>query len=674
MRRVAAVVLVAASTAAAARDAPDPRPNIQPNIWAVRGLYGLERGTCTPVTDAGPGWDGAMIDPVLCPQLDMAHRVAIGERFAAAMARAFPGVEANFAERLPAGATVRAKLAHSLIASLRLTRATIWRVAKPRGVDAYLPITLTLDITNAATGEVVFTRTRSDIAQGIFPADAIDAAMVAQFDARLAATLDALVADAARAWRPWAQQATVVGEKDGSWIIDKGRRHGLRSGDAIGDDGTITYAAAEYAVVKPTLGRYRTGEVLTRRAVAPVEQLAKPSVLTMMGALPDGYAAPYLSQIFQDALGTRGAFAPLPISPGFSNLRSTALGAVRAPSALPRSLPDYVASVSVVALPSARYASNVPGIRIERHEARAFVSLVDRTGRVVASFQGTGRIQDDVAGDMGFSAEQRRDTVVRNALIEAATAMTGFKAQPLDLPVIARHGAMIVRDGGGVLPAGVQLTVLRDIGRMPGIAGPVRVPAGMVTTGDVLAEGVAATDSGEIPLQLKGGETVAIDRAGPPILSRRAVAQCADADGRPRVDDRGKLAVHGWTTTGAAGFATGYDGPMLVANLPARLAALNAEFAGWERYAPARPRTPDACFVPVIAVAPTAAGYDLTVGYTLMQGATKLAGQGMRAVLTPTRLPDGTTADAIAAMVQQDLAAQLPALTARAASMLRTQP
>ncbi|MBB5700127.1 hypothetical protein [Sphingomonas yantingensis] len=79
--------------------------------------------------------------------------------------------------------------------------------------------------------------------------------------------------------------------------------------------------------------------------------------------------------------------------------------------------------------------------------------------------------------------------------------------------------------------------------------------------------------------------------------------------------------------------------------MPERLARLETEVAGWDRYVPARPPAPDACFVPVIAVAPTPAGFDLTVGFTLMQGDQKLAGQGVRAALTPTRLPEGTGAD-----------------------------
>lgn len=643
-----------------------------PALWAVPGLYGLERSACSQGDQDGGAWNGAMVAPIFCPALDEPHRVAIGQRFAAAVARAFPGVEARFAERLPADATPTARLSHSLIASLRLTRATVWRVAKPVGVDAYLPITLTLDITNAATGEVVFTRTRSDVAHGTFPASGVDAAMVAQFDARLHATLDALVADAAKAWKPWAQQAMVIGERDGSWIIDKGRRHGLRTGDAIGADGSIVYAAADYAVVKPVLGRYRTGEVLARTAVAPAELLARPSVLTVMSALPDGYAAPYLSQIFQDALGTRAGFAALPVNPGFVSLRAMALGAAQAPAALGRSLPDYVASVSVVALPTARFASNVPGVRIERHAAIAFVSLVDPAGRVVATFQGNGQIQDEVSGDMRFSAEQRRDTAVRNALIDAAGAMAKFKPQPLDLPIAGQRDAMRIRDAGGALPVGAQLTVLRDIGRIAGIS--VRMPVGRVTTGELLADGMAVTDSGDAALVLRGGETVAIEQVGPPLKSRRVVMQCAGADGRPQIEDRGRLPAAIWGGAGLAGFAGSYAGPVLLADLPGRLGSLNTEFAGWDRYVPARPRAADTCFVPVIAITPSATGYDLTVGYTLMQGGQKLSGQGLRSTLAPTRLPDGTPADDVAAMLQQDLAAQLPALAARAATALKPGP
>lgn len=669
MRVLGLGLLLAAPSAAVAQDAP--------HLWAVAGLYGLERSACAGTAGDSAAWDGAMVAPIFCPSLDEAHRVAIGQRFAAAVARAFPQVETRFAESLPADATARAKLAHTLVASLRLTRATVWRLEKPAGLDAYLPITLTLQITNAATGEVVFTRTRSDVAQGTFPADGVDAALVAQFDARLDATLQTLVAEAAAAWKPWAQQAVVVAADGDRWIIDKGRSHGLRTDDAIGADGRILYAAANYAVVQPTLGRYRTGQVLARTAVAPAELLAKPSVLVAMDALPKEYAAPYLSQIFEDALGTRANFAPMPVNPGFSDLRQRALGEAQAAAmaADARSLPDYVASVSIAALPSVRFASNVPGVTLERHEAHAFVSLVDQTGRVVATFHGTGRIQDEVAGGMHFSPEQRRDTVVRNALLDAAAAMARFRPQAIDVPIVAERGAMLVRDTSGALPSGAQVTVLRDIGTIQGIAGRVRVPVGEVTTGAPVPGGLAASDAGATALILRGGETVTIEHAGEhaaaPLTSRLAAAQCTDPDGGIRVEDRGPLAVPVWALAANASFAGRYGGVVQLATLPSRLAALGAEFSGWRRFPPARQRTPDYCFVPVLAVTPAATGYDLTVGFKLMRGDQKLVGSGLRSVLTPTRLPAGTAAEDVAAMLQHDLAAQLPVLADKAAAALK---
>lgn len=644
-----------------------------PRIWAVPGLYGLERSVCG--RDAGlgqdSGRDSAMVAPALCDELDSPHRIAIGKRFAAAMAARFNDVDATFAAALPADATPRARLASTLVASLRLTRATVWRVDKPVGTDAFLPITLSLDIVNGSTGEVVFTRTRSDIAHGTFAPGAVDAALRAQLGARIDATLRSLVDDAAGAWKPWSQQATIVGQAGDAWVIDRGRTHGLRAGDAIGADGRVTYAGAGYAVVKPTLERYRTGQQLARPMISPASMLAKPSVLTVMAALPDGYAAPYLSEIFEDALGARGGFAPVPVNPGFANLRQMALGEAQAPSTDPRSLPDYIASVSVAALPPAAFASNIPGVTIERHEAHAFVSLVDRSGRIVATFHGVGRISDEISGTIRFSIEQRRDTVVRNALIDAASQMAEFRTKPLALPIVRDGSAMLVRDPGGALPIGAQLTVLRDVGKMGNVGEHVLLPVGQVATAELVAGGVRVTDADVVALSLKSGDVVALDQAGPALLSRRTIEQCTVGDGSRRIDDRGRLAMPLWSVAAEAGFAARYAAPVHLAGLPARLKDFSTSFAGWDGFAPNVQRKPESCFLPVIAVAPAGAGYDLTVGYTLLRGDQKLAGQGMQAVLTPTRLPAGTAAEAVAAMLQHDLAARLLPLAQDAAGKLR---
>ncbi|WP_144036840.1 hypothetical protein [Sphingopyxis witflariensis] len=641
-----------------------------PHLWAVRGLYGLDHSACTPPGDLG---DTAMIAPALCNQLGEAERQRIGQRFVEAMAAHFPGVEARFAQSLPADVSPRARLASSLIASLRLTRATIWTVDKGVRTDGFLPITLALDISNGATGEVVFTRTHSLLASGPYAAGTAEQELARQFPAKLDQAMQALIVEAAADWKPYAQSATVVGRVENGWVVDRGRGHGLRIGDAIGDDGHIVYAGADYAVVRPVLGEYRTGQILARTAVQPAAMLAKPSLLTSFADVPQGYAKPFLTSIFEDAVGASGGFAPMPVNPGFSSLRAMALGEAQALSTDSRSLPDYVASIGVTLLPSATFPSNIPGVAIDRHEAHAFVELIDRSGRIVFTAHGQAKIVDEAAAGIRFSIEQRHDTVIRNALIDAAAKLWAFKPQPLSLPIAEAGGRMVIADRGGALPIGAQLKVLRKAGRMPGVAGAVFEPVGEIRVEGQAEGGMLASNADIAPLRLRSGDVVAIESAGPPLIARRPVKQC----GVGRVDDRGPVPIAFWRVAASARFAAHFPAPVHSAGLADRLQILRDQFADWDSFAPAQDHPADYCFIPVIGVAPEsndAKGrpqYSLAVGYTLMRDETKLSGGGLRAVLTPTALPAGVDPASTRAMLLQDVMAQALPLADRAVVTLK---
>ncbi|AHE52395.1 hypothetical protein [Sphingomonas sanxanigenens] len=663
------LLATAAAVTAAAAASPAAAQVSAPHVWAVRGVYGFDAQSCG--TEAG--LEAAMIAPEFCATV-AAAQAPLAERFQQAMLARFPGAEAKFAQSLPAGTTPNARLKATLIASLRLTRATMWRVDKAAGSDGFLPVTLTLDIANADTGEVVFTRSRSAVGQGVYPTAQVEQRLRAELPAHLDATMQALVTEAAAAWKPYAQSAKIVGKVDAGYVIDRGRAQGIRAGASVGSDvaeGEVAYAGAGYAIVRPLLGDYREGQVLTRTAVTPVALLAKPSVLVAVDRMPRGYGRLYLTEILQDALGAGGGFAPMPVAPGFARLRAAAVGEAGAEAGRQRALPDYVARVSVVPLPSAVFASNIPGVTIERHQADAFVDLVDRSGRVVYSAHGTGLITDQISGDTRFSPDQRRDTVVRNALIDAAAKLARFKPQPLQLP-IATAGAdrILIADKGGALPLGAQLVVLRNEGRKPGIEGPVFAPVGLVRTVELAEGGLIAVNADAAKISLRAKDVVAIDQAGKPLLARRALVQCAAP-----VDDRGSVAAGWWSIAAESAFAGQFAAPVRIAGLPGLLARYRTDFAGWDSFAPAQPVTTDQCFRPVIAFDPGrgkgGAQYGMTVGYTLMRGATKVAGQGLEAMLSPTEVPAGTPAPSRSAMLEQDLMANALPLAISAAAALK---
>lgn len=667
--------LLAAGAAALLPPAGAVRAQDAPYLWAAPGLFGLERSACAAAAEnQAEGVATATIDPAFCPLLDIAARERVGARFAEAMAAHFPQVEARFAEGLPPDATVAARLAHTLVASLRLSRAQMWRVDKPVGTDGYLPLTLTLDVTDGATGEVVFSHTRSEIAQGTWAPEAVAGEIAASLPEQLDATMQRLVAEAAATWQPWVQQMRVIGRAEDALIIDGGRDRGLRVGDSIGTDGRVTWVGPDYATVRTVLSRPAIGDVLSRRAASPATSLARPAVLPVIAAAPPGYAIPYLQQIFGEELARGGQYMPVPVNPAFSRLRSLALEEAQAPPAPARSLPDFIATLQVVALPSAAFASNVPGVTIERHEAHAFATLADRSGRIVGAFHGTGRITDEVAGDMRHSAQQRRDTAVRNALNDLADRIGAFRPETGFVELADGGDAPLIADPGGVLPLGAQMPVLR---RVSGINGrrEVLVPVGDIRTLAAEPAGIRAAHAGLGQGSLRRGDLVPTLRGGPPLRSRRALMRCRGADGALALDTRGGVAMTAWPMAAELGFAGGAGVAVFDGDLPARLAGLGVEFGEWKDFPAATARDPQGCFTPVIGIVPAAAGgYDLTVGYTLFGGGTiagaKLAGGGLQSLLTPSRMPADAPAEAVSAMLQFDLVEQVLPLALKAAGGL----
>lgn len=650
----------------------------QPHLWVAPGLYGLERTECERPTGTTAVNDTAMVVGVFCPLLDRASRQTIGARFVQIVSDRFPDVNATFAGHLPTNSTPRARLASTLVVSLRLTRATIWTIPKGTSTDAFLPITLTLDITNPSTGEVVFTRTRSVISRGTFSSGSVGTALVAQFNNQLDEAISALVNDAAGVWKPYPISGTVRARVDGGWLLDRGRHAGLREGDSIGADGTVRFAGPDYAVIVPTLGEYTVGQVVSRNVMQPAEVLARPSVLTIVASAPDNYALPYLTQLFEDALGGSGRLAPVPVNPGFSALRTLAVSNAADLSNDARSLPDYIARVKIYALKPSSLPSNVPGVVVNTYEAHVFTELLDRSGRVVFTAHGSNRIVDENFGSIRFAAEQRRDTTIHNALIDAAQKVSAFNQQPVDLPIASQGGQMLVTDPGGVLPLGAQAVVLRDLGRVGGVPS-VRVPVGQVKIEQITNDGLVASSVGLEPLRIKSGDRVLALNAGLASKTRRSVSQCLDDLGEMRFDDRGGTSPNIWRYAAASSFASRYAAPVYITGLENILRPFETQFAGWDSLPATRTRTVDYCYTPVAAVVPLQPGenkapagrkFAITLGYTFYRGGEKLNGGGLQMELTGTAVPAGLPLDMSEAVLERDFAAAALPIAGRAAHTL----
>ena len=645
-----------------------------PWIWASPSLFGLESTVCEPHAEIE---QTATIAPAFCTALALPFRQQLGQAFAAAMKRSFPRVEDHFAEHVASGVGQTQRLKGSLAASLRLSRATLAVVRKPVGVEVFVPITLTLDITDMSNGEVVFTRTRTDIASGTRDAAEVEQTLAREVPGLVTRAMQNLVETAAPAFVPSAQRATVIGAvtvagEGKAWVIDKGRNIGLRKNDAIGDDGQIIAVGPDHAIVRPALEAYRTGQVLTRLRLAPAETLARPSLLAVVDLTPADFSPSFVRQTFEDAVGASGAFAPVPVNPAYGHLRRAVLSdATSSVEDVARPMPDYIALLRVAVLDPATYPSNLPGVEIDHFEAFVSAIVVDRTGRVVGSWQGQNALDDRVNAGVHFPADKRREAVLRNALVDLSTKLATFQPQPLALPVLRKDGALYAADPTGAIPMQTTFEVMRPAGRFPGIAGEVLVPVGQATARTEAEGGVILSDDGISPLVLRGKETLTLENTGQPSGSRRAIAQCLDDLGKPAFDSRGAFWLPTWPAIAEAAFARNVSGAIFVNSLPGRLKVYSASFNAWENFPAARTRASDLCFIPQIMVEPAAGSWNIAVGYGLRQQGAKVGAAALRQTLRPTAIPETASPQSRRAMAEADLTRAVSALAQQVAAQVK---
>ena len=206
-------------------------------VWPVPGLFGLDQTSCNRPANASREHDSAKVHRDLCVLFaDPATlRVNYGEFFVEQVTKAFPDVVAKPAQDVGAGVAVSQRLASTLIASLHMSRADIWAVDKNTGAsEVFLPFTLTLNLTNAVSGEVMFTETASVIPESIFSTRDIVGPSRKELPAQIRAAIARLVTTSAARFKPYPLEATVRGKIGNDFLIDKGRSAGLRIGDDIG--------------------------------------------------------------------------------------------------------------------------------------------------------------------------------------------------------------------------------------------------------------------------------------------------------------------------------------------------------------------------------------------------------------------------------------------------------
>ncbi len=454
-------------------------------------------------------------------------------------------------------------------ASLQLTRASHYQVQGLDGtVTHFLPVTLSLNITNPLSGEVVYSvsRTRYEMLKltAAAPAEQVRAQQVALYQRNVLQLIEAVVAEAAEKFKPTEIRAGVQKVWHEALILDRGLDVGIGPGDDLQDANgqliKVVHAGNGYAVAVPVLVTQLDAQAsFAKYTTMGVGDIRKPKVLVLPEAArrgPSG-ADDVVVELFGQLLGRDTAFTLTPVNRNHQQVlnaldRETQLGQVAAKQN--RALPEYFIRLRSMPFKFYEVPTNSPTVKHRLYEAMAFGELLDNAGAVVYATTARARIDDEIVNGAGFDVQARHEVMLKNVVTELAQQFgRGVRFRQVSAPVaqVLDGQRVVVTDASDALSDGATVRVFRSV---PGVGSgePVRVPiweaqvlgrtGHAVELALVLPLTAAMPKDGVLP---EVGDVVLVQEAGRPTEQSVRFEPCAADDdqiGSFKIPDFGRFA------------------------------------------------------------------------------------------------------------------------------------
>lgn len=611
-------------------------------LYPVRGLF-------QPADDAG--------------LIHAAFREAVpaaggGAYFQDEFRKAFPDAVANVADK---------DRRFTLVGSVQVARASSYTVDKVDGTtDVLAPVSGSLYFTNAVSGEVLYTVAATYYARATVARGGLDAARrQAMFQEAWQGLVAELLARARTQFKPRTVAATVKRAWNGLYLLDRGQDGGLAKGDLLSDaEGNtleVVHAAPAYAVGAPSLGKIATGAAFAKETNADLNELKRPRVMVLVDAGPEGAVAgipaEIVGQLFTDQLGAKAPLSVVQVNPLFSQVLETAFSSTALSNEHrgKRELPDYFLRLAVPESRSFELPSSLKNRSVRSYRTLATAELVDRSGRVIFATRGLDRSDDEVVAGMALDEASRREVSLKNALLDLAARIgkeLKFEQSALALESTA---PLRLQDRDGMLAPGAQLTLFRNIGRVDGIAGEVRMPFldaavdGVDGGAAQLGAGLPLTNTALAPAV---GDLALVDSVnGVKAATRRRFAACGPAE------QLGAVALPAFGELAYNSFANGYRAPYYSPAVFARVQALVGPEMRFKSRLAASGAPADYCAQAVYRIDPGPArcggeprvcqdSATVRITWRLRQGEQVVARSGLETTVTGAGYLDGTPAAA----------------------------
>jgi hypothetical protein len=463
---LAAATVLASMTSAAFAASPV-------GLYVVPGIFFDDAPSAA---SGSPSAGSSKIDPMFRSALDIGATVSLLQQDAQGH---FPALVQN----LDSGNRRR-----TLALSVQVARASHYEIPKTDGTtDIYLPITLSVYISNPMTGEVLqsFSQTHYDVmtVSGATTSDENVSKVSAAYRSGFATALDSVLTSAASQFSPYVVEAKVADTWRGFVILDQGYQAGIGKGDIL-DDGAaevrVEYSGQHYAVAVPVLGTPKDGAVFSRPATMALADVKKPRVMALVSDGNADLSDAVSTQLFTDKLGSNAPFATLPLNANYSQVQASIDSHTNIGHEVSgqRALPDYFIRMVIPPARSYTLPTNLGYKTQQSYQAWAFAELLSRDGRVLYAADVNDRIDDTVTNNSGFNPADRREVVLKNALTDLADRFAKeVRFKPLVLKVSdASADTFQIDDPGMSLQVGDRFRVYHDAGRPGDISENALVP------------------------------------------------------------------------------------------------------------------------------------------------------------------------------------------------------
>ena len=376
-----------------------------------------------------------------------------------------------------------------LVASLHLIRASQYTVPKKitHSFEYHLPITLSIQFTNPATGEVLYSFTKTSYATAeVHDSDnsQSDRMLTDVTNRNYRNLLTSLINEAKNEFNPMLVEASVTKIWKKMIILDKGSKFGIAKDDTIEDSQgnalKVSYVTDNYAIATalgaiPAIGckfsKYSNQD--TAKAVK------KPRVLTMQKGWEDEKLTA-ISSYFDSEISKESAFTLLPVNESFTTILASLAADTNAGTneiTNQRVMPDYMIKFSYSDPRVYDVVQNGKfGFRI--YEQYILGELLDKQGRIIYSSIGHNHIEDKVVEGIVFDRDARLEILLKNATVQLAGSFSkSIRFASLTLPVIDTKEHIIdVQDSTKVLRQNQNVVFYKNIGKVDGVIGEVQVP------------------------------------------------------------------------------------------------------------------------------------------------------------------------------------------------------